>query len=54
MNFYSVRELRTNSKSMWNDLNKGNEVVLTNNGRPSALVIDIWAGDEEGARDIPR
>ena len=44
MNFYTVRELRTDSKSMWNDLNNGNEVVLTNNGRPSALVIDIPEG----------
>ena len=44
MNFYSVRELRTESKSMWADLNSGNEVVLTNNGKPSALMIDIPEG----------
>lgn len=40
MNFYSVRDLRTDSKSMWADLNSGDEVVLTNNGKPSALIID--------------
>ena len=39
MNFYSVRDLRTDSKSMWADLKRGDEVVLTNNGRPSALMI---------------
>lgn len=44
MNFYSVRDLRTDSKSMWNDLNNGNEVVLTHNGHPSALVINIPDG----------
>ena len=44
MNFYSVRDLRTDSKSMWADLNRGDEVVLTNNGRPSALMIDIPEG----------
>ena len=44
MNFYSVRDLRTDSKSMWNDLSSGDEVVLTNNGKPSALIIDIPEG----------
>ena len=44
MNFYSVRDLRTNSKSMWADLTRGDEVVLTNNGKPSALMIDIPEG----------
>ena len=44
MNFYSIRDLRTDSKSMWADLNSGDEVVLTNNGKPSALVIDIPEG----------
>ncbi len=44
MNFYSVRDLRTDSKSMWKDLTSGDEVVLTNNGKPSALIIDIPEG----------
>ena len=44
MNFYSVRDLRTDSKSMWADLNSGDEVVLTNNGKPSALITDIPEG----------
>ena len=44
MNFYSVRDLRTDSKSMWADLSGGDEVVLTNNGKPSALIIDIPEG----------
>ena len=45
MNFYSMRDLRTESKNMWQDLSKGDEVILTNNGKPSALVIDIPQGE---------
>lgn len=45
MNFYSVRDLRTDSKSMWESLSAGDEVVITNNGRPSALMIDIPEGE---------
>ncbi|MBR3504949.1 MAG: type II toxin-antitoxin system Phd/YefM family antitoxin [Clostridia bacterium] len=44
MNFYSMRDLRTGSKNMWADLTRGDEVVLTNNGKPSALVVDIPEG----------
>ncbi|MCD7804220.1 MAG: type II toxin-antitoxin system Phd/YefM family antitoxin [Oscillospiraceae bacterium] len=44
MNFYSVRDLRTESKSMWDNLAKGNEVVITNNGKPAALMMDV-SGD---------
>ena len=45
MNFYSVRDLRTNTKNMWEALSSGDEVVITNNGKPSALMIDIPDGD---------
>lgn len=41
MNFYSIRDLRTDSKSMWENLSAGDEVIITNNGKPSALMIDI-------------
>ena len=44
MNFYSVHDLRTDSKSMWADLTSGEEVVLTNNGKPAALIISIPEG----------
>ena len=45
MNFYSVRDLRTNTKNMWETLSSGDEIVITNNGKPSALMIDIPDGD---------
>ena len=44
MNFYSIRDLRTDTKSMWEKLSSGDEVVITNNGKPSALMIDIPEG----------
>ena len=44
MNFYSMRDLRTDSKKMWSDLQDGKEVVLTNNGKPSALIINTPEG----------
>ena len=44
MNFYSIRDLRTESKNMWSDLKNGDEVILTNNGKPSAIMIDIPEG----------
>jgi antitoxin (DNA-binding transcriptional repressor) of toxin-antitoxin stability system len=44
MDFYSVRELRNDSKNIWKTLAEGNEVVVTNNGKPSALMIDIPEG----------
>lgn len=45
MDFYSVRDLRTDSKAMWETLSSGNEIVITNNGKPSALMIDIPEGE---------
>jgi antitoxin (DNA-binding transcriptional repressor) of toxin-antitoxin stability system len=44
MNFYPMRDLRTESKTMWADLDRGDEVVLTNNGKPAAIIIDIPEG----------
>lgn len=44
MEFYSVRDLRTASGAVWSQLAKGGEVVITNNGKPSALMIEIPEG----------
>ena len=41
MKFYSVRDLRTTPKSIWDNLNNDGEAVITNNGKPTALLIDI-------------
>ena len=47
MNLYSVRDLRTTQKAIWENLEKDGEVVITNNGKPSALLFDISDGDLE-------
>lgn len=41
MNFYSARDLRTIPKSIWNALADNGEVIITNNGKPSALMLNI-------------
>ena len=41
MNFYSVRDLRNDSKSMWETLKINGEAIITNNGKPAALMLDI-------------
>ena len=47
MNFYSVRDLRTDSTRMWQDLSGGGEAVLTSGGKPSALLVGIPDGGYE-------
>lgn len=41
MNFFTVRDLRTSPKNVWDTLKKEKEVVITNNGKPSALMIPV-------------
>lgn len=41
MKFYSIRDLRTESKNVWENLSSGGEIIITNNGKPSALMINI-------------
>jgi len=40
MNFYTVRDLRTHPREVWEKLSEEHEVIITNNGKPSALEID--------------
>jgi len=49
MNFYTVRDLRTESKAMFEALDSGSDVVITNNGKPAALMIDI---DQENFEEV--
>jgi PHD/YefM family antitoxin component YafN of YafNO toxin-antitoxin module len=47
MNFFSVRDLRTVPKNVWDSLSEKGEVVITNNGKPTALILDISNGNLE-------
>lgn len=40
MVFMTTRELRTNTRELWETLDAHREVVLTHNGKPRAIVID--------------
>ena len=41
MKFYSIRDLRNDSKNMWASLKYNGEAIITNNGKPAALMLDI-------------
>ena len=41
MRFVSVRELKAKSGSVWKDLDKQGNVVVTNNGKPMALLCRV-------------
>ncbi|MCL2200107.1 MAG: hypothetical protein FWB80_14435 [Defluviitaleaceae bacterium] len=45
MDFITIRDFR--SASVWDRLSKQDEMVLTNNGRPAALVLTIADGNFE-------
>jgi len=49
MNFYTVRDLRTSPREVWKKLAEMHEVIITNNGKPSALMIEI---DDENLEDV--
>jgi len=53
MEFYTVRDLRTSSKNIWESLSN-NDVVITNNGKPSALMMNIPEGNFEEALNAVR
>ncbi|MDR2051687.1 MAG: type II toxin-antitoxin system Phd/YefM family antitoxin [Deltaproteobacteria bacterium] len=41
MDFYTARDLRTIPKSVWNSLSDKGELIITNNGKPTALMLNI-------------
>ena len=41
MNFYSIRDLRSETKNICEKVRQNGEVVITNNGKPSVLMLDI-------------
>lgn len=55
MKFYTTQEAGTLSQTLLNELAAGEEVVVTKNGRPVALVIDVEDGRlEETLRAVRR
>ena len=44
MDFYTVRDMRTTPKSLWDSLSADGGVVIINNGKPTPLMLDISDG----------
>lgn len=47
MKFLSVRELRGNSARIWEELPTEREMVVTNNGRPVAILTTVGESNVE-------
>lgn len=47
MNFYSIRDLRTETKDICDYVRSGGEAIITNNGKPAMLMLDISNSDFE-------
>jgi len=47
MQFVTVRDFRSASRDVWDKLNRDGELVVTNNGKPTALLLNIGDGDLE-------
>ena len=53
MRFCSTKELRTTTELVLDQLSRDGEVVITKNGRPAAVMIDIADGNwEETVRAV--
>ena len=55
MQFVTVRDFRNASGSVWEKLGREGELVVTNNGKPAAILLDVKDSDvEQTLRDIRR
>jgi antitoxin (DNA-binding transcriptional repressor) of toxin-antitoxin stability system len=54
MKLVSVRDLRTKPSAVWKDLSQAKDLVLTNNGKPIALVSAVTEETLEDALKLLR
>ncbi|HOO71593.1 MAG TPA: type II toxin-antitoxin system Phd/YefM family antitoxin [Spirochaetota bacterium] len=54
MKFITVRDLRTKPSSVWGDLKKEQELIITNNGKPIALLTPLAEDTLEESLDAVR
>ena len=52
MNFYSVRDFRNSAKQVWDTLDARHDVVITNNGKPRAVMLPVSEENFEEMMDI--
>ena len=41
MNFYGIRDLSNNTKNVMTSVNTNKKVIITDNGKPSAIMLSI-------------
>jgi PHD/YefM family antitoxin component YafN of YafNO toxin-antitoxin module len=41
MQFVTVRDFRNSSRDVWGKLSRDEEIIVTNNGKPTALMLHI-------------
>ena len=41
MNFYGIRELSNNTKNVMATIAQGNKAIITDNGKPAALMLNL-------------
>jgi antitoxin (DNA-binding transcriptional repressor) of toxin-antitoxin stability system len=51
MEFITVRDFRAGTANIWDKLERSGKMVLTNNGKPTALMINIVNQDFEAVLD---
>lgn len=54
MNFYGIRELSNNTKNVMTSVNQNGSAVITDNGKPAALMISISEENFEATLDAIR
>ena len=54
MNFYGIRELSNNTKNVITSVNQNGSAVITDNGKPAALMISISEENFEATLDAIR
>jgi PHD/YefM family antitoxin component YafN of YafNO toxin-antitoxin module len=54
MEFLSVRDFRSASREVWQKLSRDGKMVITNNGKPAALLLDLTNEDLEEMLDTVR
>jgi PHD/YefM family antitoxin component YafN of YafNO toxin-antitoxin module len=54
MEFLTVRDFRTSPRAVWEKLSSNGKVVITNNGKPAALMLEVDGSTLEETLDTLR
>ena len=54
MEFMSVRDFRNSPREVWRKLERDGKLVITNNGRPTAVMLEVDGNNFEYTLDLLR